>query len=307
MGDNRSVTISLGVAAVARRLGVAPATLRTWDRRYGLGPSDHADGAHRRYTPTDLARLEHMQRLIRAGVGAREAAAEALTAGARLAAVATPPSPAIPGVLDSAVFAARGLRRAINALDVDSAALLLSTQIAERGVIWTWEQLIAPLLISIGEIWAESGKGVETEHALSEIVSAAFSRVTGALEPGRERAVLLAAAPDDLHTLALEAVGAALAERGIGSRFLGARVPVEALEMAIRRTGPRAVVVWATNPVWVDMDDLARIRPAPRCAVAGPGWGTKQPEGWARLSDLSSAVTQLAAWVGPDPLSEAMG
>ncbi|MEY3734595.1 MAG: hypothetical protein RL347_1954, partial [Actinomycetota bacterium] len=29
----------LTVAAVARRLGVAPATLRTWDRRYGLGPS----------------------------------------------------------------------------------------------------------------------------------------------------------------------------------------------------------------------------------------------------------------------------
>ena len=26
----------LTVAAVARRLGVAPATLRTWDRRYGL-------------------------------------------------------------------------------------------------------------------------------------------------------------------------------------------------------------------------------------------------------------------------------
>ena len=30
---------ALAVAAVARRLGVAPATLRTWDRRYGLGPS----------------------------------------------------------------------------------------------------------------------------------------------------------------------------------------------------------------------------------------------------------------------------
>ena len=38
----------LPVAAVARRLGVAPATLRTWDRRYGLGPSVHAPGAHRR-------------------------------------------------------------------------------------------------------------------------------------------------------------------------------------------------------------------------------------------------------------------
>src|SRR4051794_24186693 len=30
---------TLPVASVARRLGVAPSTLRTWDRRYGLGPS----------------------------------------------------------------------------------------------------------------------------------------------------------------------------------------------------------------------------------------------------------------------------
>jgi len=34
----------LTVAAVARRMGVAPATLRTWDRRYGLGPSVHEPG-----------------------------------------------------------------------------------------------------------------------------------------------------------------------------------------------------------------------------------------------------------------------
>ena len=45
------------VAEVAHRLGVAPATLRTWDRRYGLGPSDHEAGEHRRYTEEDLARL----------------------------------------------------------------------------------------------------------------------------------------------------------------------------------------------------------------------------------------------------------
>jgi transposase-like protein len=47
----------LTVAAVARRIGVAPATLRTWDRRYGLGPSSHEAGEHRRYCPSDLAKL----------------------------------------------------------------------------------------------------------------------------------------------------------------------------------------------------------------------------------------------------------
>ena len=54
----------LTVAAVARRIGVAPATLRTWDRRYGLGPSAHEAGEHRRYCPNDLAQLTVMRRLI---------------------------------------------------------------------------------------------------------------------------------------------------------------------------------------------------------------------------------------------------
>src|SRR5690606_6629829 len=62
------------VAAVAGRLGVAPATLRTWDRRYGLGPSARLSGSHRRYGAEDLARLVVMRRLTLEGVAPNEAA-----------------------------------------------------------------------------------------------------------------------------------------------------------------------------------------------------------------------------------------
>ncbi|RZS63202.1 MerR family transcriptional regulator [Xylanimonas ulmi] len=68
----------LAVAAVARRLGVAPATLRTWDRRYGLGPSGRTAGSHRRYTPEDVARLLVMRRLTVEGVAPVDAARAAL-------------------------------------------------------------------------------------------------------------------------------------------------------------------------------------------------------------------------------------
>jgi hypothetical protein len=64
----------LTVSGAARRLGVAPGTLRTWDRRYGIGPTDHARGRHRRYSATDMARLELMQHALVQGASPAEAA-----------------------------------------------------------------------------------------------------------------------------------------------------------------------------------------------------------------------------------------
>ncbi|MGA8116713.1 MAG: MerR family transcriptional regulator, partial [Actinocatenispora sp.] len=59
---------------VARRLGVAVTTLRSWDRRYGLGPAGRTSGRHRRYTADDVARVELMHRLSADGVPPAEAA-----------------------------------------------------------------------------------------------------------------------------------------------------------------------------------------------------------------------------------------
>ena len=70
----------LTVSGAARRLGIAPATLRTWDRRYGIGPTGHARGRHRRYSADDMARLELMQRALIHGAAPAEAARFARTA-----------------------------------------------------------------------------------------------------------------------------------------------------------------------------------------------------------------------------------
>jgi MerR family transcriptional regulator, light-induced transcriptional regulator len=70
----------LTVSGAARRLGIAPATLRTWDRRYGVGPGEHARGHHRRYSSADMARLELMQHALLQGVAPAEAARYALSA-----------------------------------------------------------------------------------------------------------------------------------------------------------------------------------------------------------------------------------
>jgi len=72
----------LSVSGAARRLGIAPGTLRTWDRRYGIGPTGHMRGRHRLYSAADMARLELMQHALVQGAPPAEAARYAQSAGA---------------------------------------------------------------------------------------------------------------------------------------------------------------------------------------------------------------------------------
>jgi hypothetical protein len=71
----------LSVSGAARRLGIAPGTLRTWDRRYGIGPTGHTRGRHRLYSAADMARLELMQHALVHGAPPAEAARFARSAG----------------------------------------------------------------------------------------------------------------------------------------------------------------------------------------------------------------------------------
>src|SRR5689334_11854180 len=103
---------ALSAGAVARRLGVAVTTLRTWHQRYGLGPSRHVPGQHRRYTAQDLNRLEVMLRLTSQGVAPAEAAAWVLSANRAVRAVSASPvdSPVSPSPVDRPVSPSGGGR-----------------------------------------------------------------------------------------------------------------------------------------------------------------------------------------------------
>lgn len=71
--------VEWSVGAVAVRLGIPSATLRTWDRRYGIGPSARSAGGHRRYAELDVARVEVMVRFTTRGVSVQSAARVALS------------------------------------------------------------------------------------------------------------------------------------------------------------------------------------------------------------------------------------
>ena len=331
---------ALTAGAVARRLGVAVTTLRTWHQRYGLGPSRHVPGQHRRYTQEDLNRLEVMRRLTMQGVSPAEAAAWARRAPVRqepgpLSAdpdsadpASADPAPADPAPADQAWPiptgavplrpgtrdggghaipigragpAARGLARAAMRLDAPALREILEHEVADRGVVDAWEQVIMPVLLGIGERYEATRRLIDVEHLTSRCITEVLGSVS---RPGLTQIpqVLLACADEDQHTLPLEALAAALAEQGTPSRLLGARVPWEALMDAVSRTGPAAVVVWSQLPGTANPAHLTRLLTRPHrpllIAAAGPGWTHAElPPEIPVLLTLTEAVRIISAAV----------
>jgi DNA-binding transcriptional MerR regulator len=135
---------SLTVAAVARRLGVAPATLRTWDRRYGIGPSDHDSGTHRRYSASDVTRLSAMVRLIVAGVAPKDAATKALELN--LKGSQNKVERFIQKSEDQSDLVSLLFKSTLK-FDQGKIEKIIRKSISEIGVEQTWIEVISPLLV----------------------------------------------------------------------------------------------------------------------------------------------------------------
>ncbi|MEU2183672.1 cobalamin B12-binding domain-containing protein, partial [Streptomyces thermolilacinus] len=206
----------------------------------------------------------------------------------------------------------KGVARA--ALRLDAAALdgLLEAAIEEHGLVAAWTEVVMPTLQAVGRKWENSGERyVEVEHFLSWHVSGALRRHTppvpdvAADPPGA--ATVLACVPGENHTLPLEVLAAALAERGLPVRMFGAALPVESLVAAVRRTGPPAVGLWAQSRTTASRP-LAQyvagiewgVRGARRRAAVltlGPGWAGQTVPGLPHPPGLAEAVAAVESAV----------
>ncbi|GAA3805085.1 MerR family transcriptional regulator [Cellulomonas soli] len=227
---------ALTVAALARRLGVAPATLRTWDRRYGLGPSAHAPGQHRRYTPQDVDRLLVMRRLTVDGVAPADAARLAQTGD--LGAVGDPgPASITPSdVVDAAV-----------AGDADRCARLLALRDGADVASW-WTQLVEPSVHALARLTVVDRPGVDATLTLAAAALAALRTRTQVPPPAGSPVVLLVVPAGEPRPLSVHALAAALAAAGADARIVGGPVGPHRVHELVLMSRPGALVHLSERP-----------------------------------------------------------
>jgi methanogenic corrinoid protein MtbC1 len=113
------------------------------------------------------------------------------------------------------------------------------------------EEIIAPALWLVGELWERGDISVADEHLATEISIRvlALQREAERVASGRaSRHVMLAALAGEHHVVALRMVANLLRDAGYEAAMLGADVPPDALARAAARHQPDVICLTGTMP-----------------------------------------------------------
>lgn len=286
----------LSVAAAAAKLGVAPATLRTWDRRYGLSPSERTAAAHRRYTAVDMARLQRMVALCHDGISACDAAKRVLS------------EPLIDLDVDVDVEVSKPhLVAAARAHDRVVTRSIIDAAVARDGLVASWEHLIAPALQELHENPQPEPPGMSSLGVLLVATRKAIVRVVdnegckcgpARLEHDRRPQVLVISAGSDV--LQAEVFAAALLWQNVPVKVISGAVSSltnPTLQFLARNTWHQVVLIdsGVTGLVEGLLGNLSQRVPPDRLFAIGSGVCPSSCERATCLHSLTAAVSEVVA------------
>jgi methanogenic corrinoid protein MtbC1 len=210
------------VKRAAELTGIAPDTLRMWERRYGVVTPSRSQGGYRLYDDGALRRLAGMKILVDSGWGAAQAAQRVLAGDTG---VDVAPAPAVKDVLGDVTTLA-GI-----AGDFDAEAL--ETTLDEAFRLGTFEQVVdswlMPSLAGLGLAWRTGSVTVAGEHFVSATVQRRLATLFDAAgrRPVEEPTVVVGLARGSRHELGVLAFATALRRAGLGVVYVGSDLPPE--------------------------------------------------------------------------------
>ncbi|MGI9085434.1 MAG: MerR family transcriptional regulator [Aeromicrobium sp.] len=236
--------LTWGVGAVSERLEVTASTLRTWERRYGVGPSFRTQGGHRRYTERDIDLVELMRRLVGRGVSAQDAARVAraldrdeleLALTDELSHESLAPEDLVDAVMASVVTG-----------DLERLSQLFAGLLRGGPLTDAWREVLSPALVRMS---CESSAGtlpIESESAATSVLVAELrARVFAERLPETGRtAVLFARNVPTAEAIPIFALEAALSQAGVATRAVGPEAGSRLVASLVTELRPDVLVTW---------------------------------------------------------------
>ncbi len=236
------------VQEVSERTGVAAATLRQWERRYGTPQPDRSGSGYRLYSDADLALIATIKRHIDDGVPASRATELARAESAAQAATGPQQAGGIDLATQAPLLFRRRLVDAAIRLDERGAERVFSDALAAHSVERVLSEVVGPALVDIGELWHGGRIPTTTEHFASNFVQNRLrSLLRLAAVEARGEEVVVACAPGDQHELGPLMLAVLLRRSGHRVYYVGADTPVADLAAMAATLRPRCVMVSAST------------------------------------------------------------
>lgn len=249
---------------VAKLTGLAPARLRAWERRYAVVRPARMPNGYRAYTAEQVALLRAFARLIDAGERIGDLADQSIEDVLARA-----------EQFDIAGSTHGEMLEAVVAYDRDRLEQLVQQEIAARGLSGFAREVVMPLAIEVGDLWALGKIPIAVEHLASEVVLHALK---AGLRASRGSGPICVAAllPHERHEWGFLCCLADVQEMGWQIHYLGADLPPDEIVEVAWKRGAEAVALSASDPANVEplLASLAQLpgRLPPRAfAVIGGG------------------------------------
>ena len=235
------------IKQAAKLTGVPEATLRTWERRYGVVTPGRTDSGYRLYPSDAISALAAMRKLVDAGWSPAEAA-RAVQDGR--VAIDGPPVPELENGLrpspdqgNAATWMEQFLTAAAR-LDLPEIERSLDRGFAIGSFEHACDAWLLPTLVALGEGWARGEVDVAGEHLASHAV---LRRLAAAFDAAGSRsrgpAVVVGLPPGSRHELGALAFATAARRRGLDVLYLGADVPESSWSAAVTAHRAQAAVL----------------------------------------------------------------
>lgn len=256
--------------AVVHQTGVPAPTLRAWERRYGILTPQRGENDYRLYSERDIITVSWLRERVQTGMtisqaiallksleparrrtrrSARVAQVEPRGNGRGNGTASTVTTPAAVGRYSLSELQATLLHQLAN-LDEFSAQRTIAQTLAIFPVEDVCQQLLTPVLVDLGRLWADGEVSVVVEHFSSSLVRAQLDSIFRSMgDSGDGPLVLVGCAPGELHELGALMLALFLRRGGLRVAYLGQTIEVESLVHTARNLRPGAILLSAALQV----------------------------------------------------------
>lgn len=249
------------IKAVEQSTGISSSTLRAWERRYHVCQPQRSDSGYRLYSDRDIAVIRWLKAQVDAGMSISQAVAwlDSLTASAGTLErvilpangdmVMTPLSPATHHMMrrDYAVLQ-KELLNALLAFDEDGAELILAEAFSLYPLELVGENLIAPVLIEIGERWHRGEITVTREHYATSLLQQRLAAILRtAPHPNKKNLIWVTCAPGEDHEMGAMLLTIYLRRAGYQTQYLGKNIKASDLINDANQYQPTMIMLSATT------------------------------------------------------------